>query len=97
VSYQTMTIVVENQFDGNSIEAPEHIVDQTENILSETPMTNQRLILQLAEWWLENCGNCPIYRYCVHRLDNLENDEITASFGIYDQARNQAEELGFDC
>jgi|APHM01.1.fsa_nt_gi hypothetical protein len=91
-----MSIVVENKFDGSSIEAPEHIVDRTENILGMTPMTNQRIIIDLAQWWLENCGNCPIYRYCVHRLDNLENDDVTAKFGIYDDAQEQAEQLGFN-
>jgi hypothetical protein len=78
---------------------PEYILDRTANILSLFPMTNQSIILDLTIWWYENAGNCAIYKWCVHHLDGLENgDHLNAANdqAIYSNAKEQAEEIGFD-
>jgi|APHM01.1.fsa_nt_gi hypothetical protein len=89
------TVTVHNDLNGE-VEAPEHIIERTENILGMQPMTNQRLIMDTAQWWFDNCGNCPIYRWCIHHLDTLEHDEIMDRVAIYSDARAQGQELGLD-
>lgn len=87
-------LTVTNQFDGTETELPEHIIERTENLLSVNPMTNQSLILDTAQWWLERGGNCPIYRWCIHHLDTLEHDNVTERVSVYSDARKQAKSIG---
>ena len=91
-----MSVSVENTMTGEEVSLPEHIVERTENLLGMHPMTNQRIILDTAEWWFDHRGNCPIYRWCIHHLDTLEHDEIMDRVGIYSDARSQAMEVGLD-
>jgi hypothetical protein len=81
---------------GHETAVPEHIIERTANLLGETPMTNQRVILDTADWYLENAGNCPIYRWCIHHLDTLEHDEVMPRVDVYSDARKQANEMGLD-
>jgi len=84
-----------NEFWDDDVEIPDHIVDRTENLLREHPMTNQSVILDTASWWLDEVGNCPIYRWCIHYANSLEHDEIR-SVDVYSEAREQAQEIGLD-
>lgn len=88
-------ILVESKFDGET-EVPSDVIERTENLLSTHPMTNQQIILETAQWWLETVGNCPIYRWCVHHLDTLEHDEMMERVAVYSDARSQAQELGLN-
>lgn len=86
---------VTDKFDDTTTQIPDYIVDRTENILSKYPMTNQNIILDLAQWWFDNVGNCAIYKWCVHHLDGLEND-VTNKYMVFNDALDQAEEIGLD-
>ena len=90
-----MPLTVETDMDGE-VELPEHIVDRTENLLSTHPMTNQRIIMDTAQWWFDHAGNCGIYRWCIHHLDTLEHDDIMDRVSIYSDAREQAQSIGLN-
>lgn len=85
-----------NQFHDEEVEIPEHIAERTEALLSTHPPTNQRVVLDTAQWWLEEVGNCPIYRWAIHHLDTLEHDRIKQEIGVFYDAREQAEDVGLD-
>ena len=98
-SHTSATIMTEytahNKFEDEPVEVPEHVVERTENLLSEHPMTNQRIILDTAQWWLEEVGNCPIYRWCINWLNHLEHDTLE-SYDVYVEAKKQAEAVGIE-
>ena len=75
---------------------PENIREQTEQILGAYPITNQAIVLINARWFYKHGGNCAIYRYHVHYLDCLENDDVQKQAAIYNEARQQAREIGLD-
>ena len=87
-------LTVETKFKNEQTDVPEHIVDRTENLLSSQPMTNQNIILDTAQWWFQTVGNCAIYRWCIHHLDTLENEDLTQKVSIYSDAREQAVNIG---
>jgi len=91
-----MPVTVEDNFDGTEHTVPEHIVERTENLLGRTPMTNQSIILDTAQWWFDHVGNCAIYQWCIHHLDTLENDEVDAEFMVFTEAVDEASDYGFD-
>ena len=89
-----MSIVAHNQFKDEDVEVPEHIVERTEALLSAHPPTNQRVVLDTAQWWLTNVGNCAIYCWAIHHLDTLEHDNVVERATVYTDARDQAREIG---
>lgn len=90
-----MSVTATNNFDDSEVQVPEHIVERTEALLDTRPPTNQSLVLETATWWFSEVGNCPIYRWCIHYLNNLEHDEMN-EISVYSDARNQADALGMD-
>lgn len=84
---------VHDKFTDEEVTVPEHIIDPTEALLGTHAPTNQLIVLQTATWWFKNVGNCPIYRWCVHYLNGLEQDTMT-DIDVYSDAREQAEDIG---
>ena len=91
-----MSVTAHNEFYDEEVQVPEHIVERTEALLSRHPPTNQRVVLDTAQWWLEEVGNCPIYRWCIHHLDTLEHDTVVERASVFTDARDQAREVGID-
>jgi len=88
-------LTAHNKFKNKDVEIPEHVVDRTENLLSSHPMTNQNIILDTAQWWLTEVGNCAIYRWCINWLNHLEHDTLE-SYDAYREAKEQAEDIGME-
>jgi hypothetical protein len=91
-----MPVKAHNQFWDEDVELPDHIVDRTENLLGARPMTNQKLIVDTLQWWINEVGNCPIYRYILNHLDALENDDVLREYELYVDAKEQARSIGLD-
>ena len=89
-----MSVIAHNEFRDEQVIVPDHIVERTEALLGEHPPTIQHLVLDTAQWWLKNVGNCAIFRWCIHHLDTLENDGVKQRSVPHSEARRQAEAIG---
>jgi hypothetical protein len=85
---------ITNALDGQATTIPENIREQTEALLGTHPITNQALVLENARWFYVSGGNCALYRYHVHYLDVLEHDDVRQRVEIYNDAREQARDIG---
>lgn len=84
-----------NEFKDEEVPIPDEVQKRTEALLSLHPTTNQRIVLVTATWWLENCGNHPIYRWAIHHLDKMEND-VQRDSSAFHEAHDRAEEIGLN-
>ena len=95
---------VTHNFHGETHDVPDDVQDRTAALLSQHPPTNQQILLDTAQWWFEHVGNCPIYRWAIYRLTDLEielswdspSEKHKSNTDIYRAARQQAQDIGFD-